>query len=163
LLDIQTVTEFAEQIIDEDDDTICAEILRRMEKLIPGLTDTVDYTRIARWNEMIVYSRPGRHKHLGQFQARRAAVSSRIQLAGVFRSPSKSNNVHRDGVGRACSGRAGGPAACAAAVCRRGIAVWRQPALGAEQLRTNVLDRVHIGTSLGAVENKPLVQASARL
>ncbi|MCX2929944.1 NAD(P)/FAD-dependent oxidoreductase [Mycobacterium sp. CVI_P3] len=88
LLDILTMTEFAEKIIDEDDDTIRHKILSRMEKVIPGLTDTVDYTRIARWNEVIVYSRPGLYKDLGQFQARQAAVRSRIRLAGVFRSSS---------------------------------------------------------------------------
>lgn len=88
LLDILTMTEFAEKIIDEDDDTIRHKILSRMEKVIPGLTDTVDYTRIARWNEVIVYSRPGLYKDLGQFQARQAAVKSRIRLAGVFRSSS---------------------------------------------------------------------------
>jgi oxygen-dependent protoporphyrinogen oxidase len=88
LLDILTMTEFAEQIIDEDDDTIRNKILSRMEKVIPGVTDTVDYTRIARWNEVIVYSRPGLYKELGQFQARQAAITSRIQLAGVFRSSS---------------------------------------------------------------------------
>jgi oxygen-dependent protoporphyrinogen oxidase len=88
LLDILTMTEFAEQIIEEDEDNIRTEILRSMEKLIPGLTDTVDYTRIARWNEVIVYSRPGLDKELGQFQARQAAVTSRIQLAGGFRSSS---------------------------------------------------------------------------
>lgn len=82
------MTEFAERIIDEDDDTIRAKILSRMEKVIPGLTDTVDYTRIARWNEVIVYSRPGLYKELGQFQARQAAITSRIRLAGVFRSSS---------------------------------------------------------------------------
>jgi oxygen-dependent protoporphyrinogen oxidase len=88
LLDILTMTEFAEKIIGDDDDTIRHKILSRMEKVIPGLTDTVDYTRIARWNEVIVYSRPGLYKDLGQFQARQAAVKSRIRLAGVFRSSS---------------------------------------------------------------------------
>ena len=88
LLDILTMTEFAEQIIDEDDDTIRDKILRRMEKVIPGLTDTVDYTRIIRWNEVIDYSRPGLYKELGQFQARQATRRSPIQLAGVFRSSS---------------------------------------------------------------------------
>lgn len=88
LMAILTMTEFAEKIIDEDDDTIRHKILSRMEKVIPGLTDTVDYTRISRWNEVIVYSRPGLYKELGQFQARQAASNSRIQLAGVFRSSS---------------------------------------------------------------------------
>lgn len=88
LMAILTMTEFAEQLIDEDDDAIRTEILGRMEKIIPGVTDTVDYTRITRWNEVIVYSRPGLYKELGQFQARQAAITSRIQLAGVFRSSS---------------------------------------------------------------------------
>jgi oxygen-dependent protoporphyrinogen oxidase len=74
--------------LDEDDDTIRTKILTRMEKIIPGITDTVDYTRIARWNEVIVYSRPGLYKELGQFQARQAAINSPIRLAGVFRSSS---------------------------------------------------------------------------
>ncbi|CPS43673.1 protoporphyrinogen/coproporphyrinogen oxidase [Mycobacteroides abscessus] len=88
LMAILTMTEFAEKIIDEDDDTIRHKILSRMEKVIPGLSDTVDYTRVSRWNEVIVYSRPGLYKELGQFQARQAAANSRIHLAGVFRSSS---------------------------------------------------------------------------
>lgn len=88
LMAILTMTEYAEQIIDADDDTIRDGILARMDKVIPGLSDTVDYTRISRWNEVIVYSRPGLYKQLGQFQARQAARTSRIQLAGVFRSSS---------------------------------------------------------------------------
>lgn len=103
LLDILTMTEFAEQIIDEDDDTIRHKILSRMEKVIPGLTDTVDYTRIARWNEVIVYSRPGLYKQLGQFQARQAAITSRIQLAGVFRSSSNMCTATVSGEGAAAA------------------------------------------------------------
>jgi protoporphyrinogen/coproporphyrinogen III oxidase len=88
LMAILTMTEWAEQLIHEDDDTVRDNILAAMDKIIPGLSDTVDYTRISRWNEVIVYSRPGLYKELGQFQARQAAQTSRIQLAGVFRSSS---------------------------------------------------------------------------
>ncbi len=88
LLAMLTMTEWAEQLIHEDDETVRRKILMAMEKIIPGLSDTVDFTRISRWPEVIVYSRPGLYKDLGRFQARQAQTRSRIALAGVFRSSS---------------------------------------------------------------------------
>jgi oxygen-dependent protoporphyrinogen oxidase len=87
LMAVLTMTEWAEQLIGEDDDTVRSRMLRALEKVIPGVTDTVDYTRITRWNEVVIYSRPGLYKQLGQFVAKERA-DSRIQLAGVFRSSS---------------------------------------------------------------------------
>jgi oxygen-dependent protoporphyrinogen oxidase len=87
LMALLTMTEWAEQLIDEDDDTIRDAMLAALEKVIPGVTDTVDYTRVSRWNEVIVYSRPGLYKQLGRFVASEPAAS-RVQLAGVFRSSS---------------------------------------------------------------------------
>jgi oxygen-dependent protoporphyrinogen oxidase len=87
LMTLLTMTEQAEQLIDEDDDTVERNMLTALDKLIPGVADTVDYTHISRWNEVIVYSRPGLYKELGAF-LRRQPEHSRIQLAGVFRSSS---------------------------------------------------------------------------
>ena len=87
LMALLTMTEWAEQLIDEDDDTVRDKMLAALEKVVPGVTDTVDYTRVSRWHEVIVYSRPGLYKQLGQFVAHEPG-DSRIQLAGVFRSSS---------------------------------------------------------------------------
>ncbi|MBA3742872.1 FAD-dependent oxidoreductase [Sporichthya sp.] len=83
LMAVLTMTEWAEQLIGEDDDTIRDRMLGALEKVIPGVSDTVDYTRVTRWNEVVIYSRPGLYKQLGHFVAHEAA-NSRIQLAGVF-------------------------------------------------------------------------------
>jgi oxygen-dependent protoporphyrinogen oxidase len=87
LMAVLTMTEWAEQLIGEDDDTIRDAMLRALERVIPGVSDTVDYTRVSRWNEVVIYSRPGLYKQLGQFVAQERP-DSRIQLAGVFRSSS---------------------------------------------------------------------------
>ncbi|MGQ0630288.1 MAG: protoporphyrinogen/coproporphyrinogen oxidase [Sporichthyaceae bacterium] len=87
LMALLTMTEWAEQLIGEDDDTVRDAMLAALERVIPGVSDTVDYTRVSRWNEVIVYSRPGMYKELGQFLGR-LPRQSRIQLAGVFRSSS---------------------------------------------------------------------------
>lgn len=87
LMTLLTMTEHAEQLIGEDDDYIRNDMLTALDKLIPGVADTVDYTHIVRWNEVIVYSRPGLYKELGTF-LRRQPEHSRIKLAGVFRSSS---------------------------------------------------------------------------
>jgi oxygen-dependent protoporphyrinogen oxidase len=87
LMAVLTMTEWAEQLIDEDDDTVRSKMLAALEKVIPGVIDTVDYTRITRWNEVVIYSRPGLYKQLGRFVAKERP-DSRVQLAGVFRSSS---------------------------------------------------------------------------
>lgn len=87
LMTLLTMTEHAEHLIHEDDDYIQRDMLTALDKLIPGVADTVDYTHIVRWNEVIVYSRPGLYKDLGSF-LRRQPQNSRIKLAGVFRSSS---------------------------------------------------------------------------
>jgi oxygen-dependent protoporphyrinogen oxidase len=87
LMALLTMTEWAEELIHEDDDTVGDRMLAALEKVIPGVSDTVDYARVTRWNEVVIYSRPGLYKQLGQFVAHERA-DSRIQLAGVFRSSS---------------------------------------------------------------------------
>lgn len=87
LLCFLSMTEWAQKLIDEDDETIQRKILTAAEKIMPGISDTVDYTRIVRWQSVVVYSRPGLYRELGKFVARRPQ-NSRIQLGGIFFSSS---------------------------------------------------------------------------
>lgn len=87
LMAVLTMTEWAEELMHDDDETVQNKMLGALDKLIPGVSNTVDYTRISRWNEVIVYSRPGLYRELGDFLARQNP-KSRIRLAGVFRSSS---------------------------------------------------------------------------
>jgi oxygen-dependent protoporphyrinogen oxidase len=85
LLGLMTMCEWAEEIWEEDDDTVTRKVFHATEKLLPGFSDNVDFVQINRWDPCIVYSRPGLYKDLGRFNARRPA-DSRIRLAGAFTS-----------------------------------------------------------------------------
>jgi oxygen-dependent protoporphyrinogen oxidase len=87
LIGFLSMTEWAQRLITEDDETVQREYLMAAEKIMPGISDTVDYVRITRWNECIVYSRPGLYRELGEFMCTRPQ-NTRIQLGGIFFSSS---------------------------------------------------------------------------
>jgi oxygen-dependent protoporphyrinogen oxidase len=89
LVCLMSMTEWAQTLIHEDDDTVLREMTRAAEKLMPGFSDDIDFVQINRWPECIIYSRPGLYTELGRFIARRAAgPGSRIKLGGTFYSSS---------------------------------------------------------------------------
>jgi oxygen-dependent protoporphyrinogen oxidase len=87
LVCLLTMSEWAEVLIDEDDDTVLRKVTAAAEKLMPGFSDEIDYAQINRWDPCIVYSRPGLYRELGEFNARRPPHSP-IKLAGSFFSSS---------------------------------------------------------------------------
>jgi len=87
LVCLLTMTEWAEELIDEDDDSVLAKTTAAAEKLMPGFSDDIDFVQINRWPECIIYSRPGLYRQLGEFIGRRPA-NTRIKLGGTFYSSS---------------------------------------------------------------------------
>jgi oxygen-dependent protoporphyrinogen oxidase len=79
--------EWAEEHFEDDDDTLRRLILISAEKIMPGISDTVDFTRIIRWGNIVVYSRPGIYRDLGEFMKKRPK-NTRIQLGGTYFSSS---------------------------------------------------------------------------
>lgn len=87
LLCFLTMHEWAEEHFEDDDDTLRRLILISAEKIMPGISDTVDFTRIIRWGNIVVYSRPGIYRDLGEFMKKRPK-NTRIQLGGTYFSSS---------------------------------------------------------------------------
>ena len=87
LVCLLTMCEWAEELIDEDDDTVLAKTTAAAEKLMPGFSDDIDFAQINRWQECIVYSRPGLYRELGSFNARRPR-DTRIKFGGACFSSS---------------------------------------------------------------------------
>lgn len=87
LLAFMSMTEWAQSLIHEDDETVERKYLAAAEKILPGVSDDVDYTRITRWDSVVIYSRPGIYRAIGEFNARRPR-GTRIQLGGIFFSSS---------------------------------------------------------------------------
>lgn len=87
LVCLLTMAEWAETLIDEDDETVLRKVTGAAEKLMPGFSDDIDYVNINRWDPCIVYSRPGLYRELGRFVARRPPDTP-IKIAGSFFSSS---------------------------------------------------------------------------
>jgi oxygen-dependent protoporphyrinogen oxidase len=91
LLGLYTMSDWAEQLIDEDDDTVVAKVLDATERILPGVSGDVEFARVNRWYPVIVYSRAGLYRELGAFVRR--LEQRRIHLAGDYFSCSNLNTA----------------------------------------------------------------------
>ena len=87
-----TMNEWAVQNRDHDDETVLANIIGDAEKVVPGLSDDIEFMRVNRWYPVLVYSHPGLYRELGRFHASRDR-SSRIHLAGSYNSSGNVNTA----------------------------------------------------------------------
>jgi protoporphyrinogen/coproporphyrinogen III oxidase len=71
---------------------ILVDVLPEVDKVLPGIRDDIEFTRINRWYPVLVYSHPGLHKKLGRFHATRDR-NSRIHLAGSYNSSGNVNTA----------------------------------------------------------------------
>jgi oxygen-dependent protoporphyrinogen oxidase len=76
--------------MDASDDDILAAILPEAEKVLPGVSASVEFARVNRWYPVLVNSEPGVYRKLREFHASRD-LNSRIHLAG---SHTSSGNVN---------------------------------------------------------------------
>jgi protoporphyrinogen oxidase len=67
-----------------------------MEKVVPGITRSVEATHIARWDPAVLRSYPGMYRWIGELAARMDG-GSRVQLAGDYLSASSTNGCALSG------------------------------------------------------------------
>jgi oxygen-dependent protoporphyrinogen oxidase len=87
-----TMNEWAVRNMDNDDETVLANIIGDAEKALPGLAGDIQSMRVNRWYPVLVYSHPGLYRELGRFHAARD-LSSRIHLAGSYNSSGNVNTA----------------------------------------------------------------------
>jgi len=92
LLGVYTMSDWAETLMDEDDDTVVTKVMDATERVLPGVSGDVDFVRVNRWYPVIVYSRPGLYRELGEFNALRPR-GGRVHLAGDYFSCSNLNTA----------------------------------------------------------------------
>jgi protoporphyrinogen/coproporphyrinogen III oxidase len=93
LVTIYGMNDWSERHLDADDETIVRDILADGgEKIVPGISDDVLFTRVNRWYPVLVYSHPGLYRALGRFHAARDR-RSRIHLAGSYNSSGNLNTA----------------------------------------------------------------------
>ncbi|HEX9684061.1 MAG TPA: FAD-dependent oxidoreductase [Acidimicrobiales bacterium] len=92
LLGLYTTAEWAQELIEADDDVVVAAVLDEAERVLPGCTDDAVHVRVNRWPRSLVYSRPGLYRALGRFQRVRGRAG-RVALAGDYFSSSNLNTA----------------------------------------------------------------------
>ncbi|MBO0881495.1 MAG: FAD-dependent oxidoreductase, partial [Mycobacterium sp.] len=78
----------------DDDHTIATDALRKLDMLYPGLSDTVLFTHVQRWDPCVVAHRPGGF-HTAERLAKSLNPDSRVHFAGDYFAISTTNSsVH---------------------------------------------------------------------
>lgn len=83
---------FAEKHIDtDDDDAIVPLALEGLDRILPRLSDTVEFVHVKRWNHALPVYPAGYTRRLAKFQLMTRSVDRRIQLAGDYFSPTSTD------------------------------------------------------------------------
>ncbi|MCV7177052.1 protoporphyrinogen/coproporphyrinogen oxidase [Mycolicibacterium sphagni] len=78
--------------MDCTDEEILAAVLPQAEKVLPGISKSVDFSRVNRWYPVLIHSHPGVYRDLKRFHTDRD-LTSRIHLAGSFTSSGNVNTA----------------------------------------------------------------------
>jgi oxygen-dependent protoporphyrinogen oxidase len=89
---LYTMSDWAEELIKEDDDTVLRKIIEAGERVVPGLAGGMEFSHINRWYPVIVYSAPGDYKKLIPLK-QLLAQNPRIAFAGDYFSCSNLNTA----------------------------------------------------------------------
>jgi oxygen-dependent protoporphyrinogen oxidase len=93
LVTLYGMNEWSARHMGQDDETIIEDILADGgERIVPGIAEHVEFTRVNRWYPVLVYSHPGLYRALGRFHAARDR-RSRIHLAGSYNSSGNVNTA----------------------------------------------------------------------
>jgi oxygen-dependent protoporphyrinogen oxidase len=96
LLATYSTAEWAAQLIEEDDDFVVNKVVDAVETVLPGIAGDIDFVRVHRWRNVVVYSRPGLYAGLTEFY--RHAPEGRVRLAGDYFSSSNLNTATASGI-----------------------------------------------------------------
>jgi oxygen-dependent protoporphyrinogen oxidase len=77
--------EWATPRMDHTEDELISEILPELERVVPGITEMIEFAQITRWQPAALLGDPGTHRLIAEVE-RRIDPTDRVQLAGDFLS-----------------------------------------------------------------------------
>lgn len=95
LVGLYSMSKWAEELFDIDDDGIIRQMVAAADRVIPGLGNDVEFAIVNRWRPVVVYSRPGTYAGLRELNAHRPR--KRVHLAGDYFSCSNLNTATAGG------------------------------------------------------------------
>lgn len=97
MVQVLTSDAWAQDLIDEDDDSVIEQLMRTSAEVFPGSTNDVEWVTVTRWQRMGVAHPPGFTADLNEFHRRCKASDRRVQLAGDYWSVSSVNTATASG------------------------------------------------------------------
>jgi oxygen-dependent protoporphyrinogen oxidase len=95
LLSTYSTAEWSQQLIEEDDDYVTDKVIDAVEHVMPGIGADVEFVKVHRWRNVVVYSRPGTYAGLAEFN--RHTPTGRVRLAGDYFSCANLNSATASG------------------------------------------------------------------
>ena len=80
-------TAWGDEQWDRADDDVVEGAVPAIDRILPGIGDTVEFTHVTRWRPAVVMSRPGTYRDLTRFTAA-TDPAARVQLCGDYLSAS---------------------------------------------------------------------------
>ena len=93
LLSLYVTTDWAEELIHEDDAVVAKQLLDSLETVLPKASNDVEFTVVHRWDPMVVQSRVGQYRDLKEFNTISHANDRLVHLAGDYFSSSNINSA----------------------------------------------------------------------
>lgn len=93
MLGLLAMPDWADTLIDADDDTVLDQTLAAADRVLPGVSATVEWAQVNRWRSALINTHPGSWRELGEFNRVRTATDRRIQLAGDYFSSTNVNTA----------------------------------------------------------------------
>jgi oxygen-dependent protoporphyrinogen oxidase len=94
LVGVYPSDEFARELEHQDDDTVIERVVAASEKILPRMTDDVEFASVRHWNPGAFHGRVGHYKDLARFVA---AEDRLIQFAGDYFAPTSMNTASTSG------------------------------------------------------------------
>jgi oxygen-dependent protoporphyrinogen oxidase len=89
LLGLYGTSEYSRELMGVDDDLAVKRMLGAADEVIPGVTEHAVYTKLCRWDPIVIEAPPGYYRNLATFVAELGAEpDQRVQLAGDYFAPS---------------------------------------------------------------------------
>jgi oxygen-dependent protoporphyrinogen oxidase len=89
LLGLYGTSGYSRELMGVDDDLAVKRMLAAADEVIPGVTEHVAYTKLCRWDPIVIEALPGYYRKLARFVDELGAEpDQRVQLAGDYFAPS---------------------------------------------------------------------------
>jgi oxygen-dependent protoporphyrinogen oxidase len=89
LLGLYGTSGYSRELMGVDDDLATKRMLAAADEVLPGVTEHAVYTKLCRWDPIVIEAPPGYYRNLAGFVAElNAEPDQRVQLAGDYFAPS---------------------------------------------------------------------------